>query len=130
MNETPARRTRKPANESKVFQPSSFASRKAAADAQNAARAEPRIVSMGATEFTQRTGQTGEVEIVSAQLFCDVDHPVDRWIEIDGTPGRHSLNSDDRREQVTKLPPLKGRTRGLSAMTQPSNAVEQVTPIT
>jgi hypothetical protein len=40
-------------------------------------------------------------------------------VEVDGVPGRHALNSGGGdREKVVKLPPLKHRTRGVSAVTE------------
>ena len=54
---------------------------------------------MGTTEFTQRDKRTGEVEIIAAELFYDVDEPMLRFVELDGVPGRHSLNLSRTRVQ-------------------------------
>ena len=102
----------------RCFQPSSFASRKAQADEHNRARSQRRLVALGETEYTQRDLRTGEIEVVPARLYFDRDRPRDRWVEIDGVRGRHALNSGGEREKVKRLPPLKQRIRGVSAVTE------------
>ena len=76
------------AKDAKIFQPSSFASRKARADADNAARAERRLVSLGVADFPQKNLKTGEMEAIEVEMFTDLDHPVDRWVQF---PGPHGL---------------------------------------
>ena len=102
----------------RCFQPSSFASRKAQADEHNRDLSKRRLVSLGETEYTQRNLRTGEIDVAPARLYFDRDHPRDRWVEINGVPGRHALNPGGDQEKVKKLPPLKQRTRGVSAVTE------------
>ena len=72
------------AREAKIFQPSSFASRKAQADADNAARKVRRLVSLGPSDFPQKNLRTGEVEYLEVEIFTDLDHPSDRWVKFPG----------------------------------------------
>lgn len=48
--------------DAKAFQPSSFASRKAEAEVNNAKLAERRLVSLGPSDYPQRNLRTGEIE--------------------------------------------------------------------
>ena len=100
--------------------PSSFATRKAQADANNAELSQRRVVSLGQVEYTQRNFKTGEIDVLPARMYYDRDHPKVRWVELVGTPGRHVLDSGGEPEKVTKLPPLKnGMPRGPSPLTEP-----------
>jgi hypothetical protein len=93
------------ARDARIFtQGSTFAERKAQAEANRATLAERRLVSLGQSEFAQRDQRTGKIEFIPSELFCDVDHPMKRYVTIDGLPGLIALNSDDSREQVTPLP--------------------------
>lgn len=111
VEQTPRRTVKVEPKESAVFnRGATFAERKAEADARNAERARRRLVSLGATEFTQRNTRTGEVEFVDATLYADLDHPTNRFVEIDGVPGLHPLNGgDQRRDETTKLPSVRLR---------------------
>lgn len=110
--------------------PSSFATRKAQADAANEALSKRRLVSLGESEYTQRNLRTGEIDVLAARLYFDRDHPSQRWAEIDGVQGRIPLHTSDALETVTKLPPLKnGMPRGPSAQTDPSVADPPPRPV-
>lgn len=116
---------KKAAHEAECFKPSSFASRAAA----TTRTATPRIVSLGRTEFTQRNVRTGQVESVPAELFCDYDRPMNRWVEIDGVAGRHPLNAVEGKEDtVTQLGRVSTR-RGPSQLTEPALPESPARPI-
>jgi hypothetical protein len=113
----------RPAREAKVFQPSSFASRSADAGQRRAERAERRLASLGPTEFPQRDTRTGEVHFLDAELFMDIDKPMQRFVQIDGMPGLHALHDDTRgkENQVTPIPGTFRRNgRGPSSLSEPS----------
>ena len=90
------------------FAPSTFASRQADADHANTTRSQPRLVSIGPSEFRQRT-RDGDVEILDVELFIDLDHPANRYVRFAGSASLHALQDDKRTEQVTSLPPLPER---------------------
>ena len=116
------RRERKPMSEAEAFKPSTFASRKAQPERNLTALARQRVVSLGGTEFSQRNQRTGDVEFLDAELFMDLDKPMRRYVEIDGVPGRISLQGDDHpTDQETRLPgTVKLRGRGASGLSLPS----------
>lgn len=80
-----------------------------------------RIVSLGETEFTQRNQRTGEMEYLPARLVMDLDKPMERWLEIDGAPGRHALHSvSGKEDSATPIPgTLRLRGRGPGMLTNP-----------
>ena len=84
---TPEPKKKPAAHESKIFRPSSFASRKAEAEADNAIRAERRLVSLGPSDYRQKNLRTGKDEYIEVELFTDLDHPIDRWIKFPGPNG-------------------------------------------
>ena len=73
--------------DAKCFQPSSFASRKAQADENNAQLAHRRLVSLGPLDYPQKNLRTGEIEYLEVEIFTDLDHPADRWVEFPDRPG-------------------------------------------
>ena len=99
----PPRPPKKPAHEAKFFQPSSFASRKLEAEANIAKRAERRLASMGPTTFTQRNLKTGLDESFEVELYVDIDHPIERFVEFPWQPGHYMPLQDNSTitEQVT-----------------------------
>lgn len=104
---TPPSREKPPAHESRCFQPSNFANRKAAADAANATRSTERLASLGQSEYTQRDRQ-GNVHILPAEVFFDVDHPHRRFVKLEAYPDLIPMQDKDAvTEQVTTLPPLR-----------------------
>lgn len=72
-----------PTHRARIFQPSSFASRKAQAEANNAERAVPRLVSLGPTERWMRDRNNQQI-MVEGELFCDVDNPMRTWVKLEG----------------------------------------------
>lgn len=114
------RTQRAPAAEPKAFQPSSFASRKAEAEAREAQRSQRRLVSLGATEFAQRNQRTGEVEYLAAELFMNLDKPMERFVSIDGVGGPYPVHSVDGKEDRVTPIPGKVRVRGPSQLTPPA----------
>ena len=61
------------------------------------------------------------MEYLPAELFYDVDRPNDRFVEIQGMPGKQSLNSGDtRHDEITRLPGKITRRPGLSVLHEPS----------
>lgn len=103
-------RARVAPHEARAFRPSTFAERKAQAEANLRELAQPRLVSLGPTEFHQRNQRNGSTEVLGAELFADVDHPMKRYICIDGSPVMHPLHSVDQRTE--EVIPLRGRLRG------------------
>lgn len=64
---------RPPARDSRIFQPSTFATRKA----ESASRPRPqgrRLVFVGTTEHRQNDIKTGRVEVVDVELYVDADN--------------------------------------------------------
>lgn len=96
----------RPTREARAFQPSSFATRRAAAERAEAERNAVRLVSLGESEFSQRDQRTGEIEIYPVEILFDVDHPVDRYAAF---PGHElmTLNPGGVPDDVTPLPPLR-----------------------
>lgn len=90
----PEPRVKKPAHEADAFRPSSFASRKAKAERANDLRKQKRIVSLGHTTYTQKNMRTGELEHLEAELFCNLDKPIERWVSIPGQPGLHPMQDN------------------------------------
>ncbi len=90
--------------------PSTFASRQADADHANTTRSQPRLVSIGRSEFRQRT-RDGDVEILDVELFIDLDHPANGYVRFAGSASLHALQDDKRTEQVTR-PAATTRTPG------------------
>lgn len=88
-------KTRRPTREARCFEPSSFASRKAEADAANAARSEPRLVSLGESDYVQRNRRTGQPEVITVKLYVDVDHPMNRYAEVPGHPALVPIHSTE-----------------------------------
>lgn len=123
---------KRPAYQAECFQPSSFASRKAEADARRATLAEPRLVSLGPTEFAQRDRRTNEVEYIPAELYMDVDRPMHRFIRLDGRPGMHALHdvTSGKQDRVTSVPgTIRMRGRGPSALTERSEVPDTSRPV-
>lgn len=113
------RREKRPAHESKIFtEGRTFAERKADADANNAQHSGRRLVSLGSTEFAQRNTRTGETEYLDAEMFMDLDKPMERFVQIAGVNGMHALHSVEGKEDTTTPVPGKIRARGPSQLTQ------------
>jgi len=92
-----------------MFTASSFASRKAEADRAEAARAVPRLASLGQTEFRQRT-KDGDVEVLAAELFVDVDRPMERFLRFDPRGQLIAMfQTSGNGDRVTDLGPVPGR---------------------
>lgn len=90
-------------HEAEFFKPSSFASRKAKS-VDRSAQPE-RIVSLGLTEFGQRDPRTNELKYLEAEIFCNLDKPMERWVEISGVAGRYPLHTVTGKEDaVTRFP--------------------------
>lgn len=96
-----------PTSGPRCLQPSSFASRAAKAAENAAITSRRRLVSLGKSEFHERTSN-GDTRVLDCELFMDYDNPSDRFVSFEGKLGLHPLQSYDNREQVTKLPPLRG----------------------
>jgi hypothetical protein len=123
---------KRPTYEAECFKPSSFASRKAEADARREALAEPRLVSLGPTEFAQRDRRTNEVEYIPAELYMDVDRPMHRYIRLDGRPGMHALHDETsgKQDRATPVPgTFRLHGRGPSALTQRSENPDSRRPV-
>jgi hypothetical protein len=124
------RRGKPPARESRIFQPSTFASRKAEADARNAILSRQRLASLGPTEYTQRNTRNGKIEVLEAELFVDVDHPTKRYVTIQGIPGVHPLfAASGDREKVENLGPMPRRRNRQSLTRDVIDTPERVQPI-
>jgi hypothetical protein len=124
-------REKRPARESECFKPSTFASRKAANEADGRYRGQ-RLASLGPTEFTQKNPRNGQTEYLDAELFVDIDHPAKRYIAISGVPGLHPIGSsisDERRDEKTPLPPTFGRRLGGPRETDSETPADRVRPI-
>lgn len=97
-------RERRRAHESKIFQPSTFASRKADAPPPQGRR----LVSLGQTECTRRlTG--GEIEVIAVELFMDLDHPMEKYVRLPGQRLMALHDTSGPTEKVTKLGTIKDR---------------------
>lgn len=91
------------AKDARCFQPSSFASRKAEADEDNATRKERRLVSLGPSVFPQKNLKTGELEAFDVELFTDLDHPGNRFVRFPNQPGLLPLQGDSSvRDEVAR----------------------------
>lgn len=91
---------KKPAREAKMFQPSTFASRKAEA---GEVKQDRRLVSLGKSDFNQRNQKTGVIESFEVELFMDLDHPTDRWAAFPNHPGLVPLHDNGNgRDEVTR----------------------------
>jgi len=111
------RREKVAAKDAKIFAPSSFASRRADAERNNAARSRRRLVSLGKSEFTQRDTRTSELEVIPVELFYDLDHPRERYAQFPGQQGLTPLQDDSGlRDAVVPLPGRVSRRCGPSAM--------------
>lgn len=89
--------------DARCFQPSSFATRKAQADADKATLARRRLVSLGESTFPQRNLNTGELEAFDVELYADLDHPINRYVKFPGQTGLTPLQHDAAAaEQVTR----------------------------
>lgn len=96
---------KKPAAEARAFQPSTFASRRAAATHKDTGR---RLVSMGQSQFTQRNTSTGEIELIDVELYYDRDRPRNRFARFPGYTNLVPLQDDSRpAEQPQSLGTLK-----------------------
>lgn len=105
---------RPPASESKIFQPSTYASRKAERMAEGGPAAPSRrLASLGTTEKSWRNQRTGQVEVMELELLFDVDHPVNRYFRVPGDSVVQPLNQDTgMTEVVAPLPPVGPRWHG------------------
>ena len=63
-----------------MFQPSTFASRKPQAEANEAVLNQRRLASLGPSTFTQRNRKTGMDESFEVELYVDMDHPIERFV--------------------------------------------------
>lgn len=114
------RRERRPAHESRIFtEGRTFAERKATAQATGTDTGR-RLVSLGSTEFAQRNQRTGLTEYLDAELFMDLDKPMERFVQIAGVNGMHALHSVEGKEDKTTLIPGRIRARGPSQLTLPA----------
>jgi hypothetical protein len=126
---TPARREKPPARESKVFAPSSFAARKAEAEARAAIRAQPRLVYMGTSEYTMRN-RNGGIEIVEGvRLYFDADHPRKRYADIPGYGMTPMQDESGVTDSSTPLPPLRGGFGRPRSLRDPSPADPPPRPV-
>ena len=102
----PAPREKLQPKDARAFQPSSFASRAAVTRHHPT---EQRLVSLGGSEFRQRT-RDGGVEILEVEMFFDRDKPMDRYARFPGHQVLTPLQDNSRQtEEVTALPPIRGR---------------------
>lgn len=88
-----------------------FAERKAQAVARPTA---PRLISLGPSEHVQRNNQGG-YDVVPVELFVDHDRRNDFYVLLPDQDRPIRLNDgDQRRDDVTKLPPLPAGQRRFS----------------
>ena len=96
------------AKDAAIFQPSSFASRKAEAQARGDGTA-PLLVFMGVSEQTVTTNTRGDVRVVEVALYHEKQHPARRWFRMlphgQLTP---MFEADSNTDTVTPI----GRVRG------------------
>jgi len=81
---------------------------------------------LGESEFHQRVAN--DIKVIPVELFMNLDKPAERFVSFPGQPGLTALQSDDRRETVVKLPPMKGRPR-FSGAFEPSQQTPPPRPV-
>ena len=59
-------------------------------------------------------------QVAAAELFYDVDKPIERFVQIDGMPGMHPLHSVSGKEDTVTAGAGTVRPRGPSQLTTPS----------
>ena len=120
----PKPKHRKPAREVMVFQPSTFAIRKAEA---GEVKQERRLVSLGKTDYNQRNQKTGAIESFEVEVFFDIDHPVDRWVSFPNQQGLVPLHDHGTgRDEVTRY---TGTLRKPAGIEWPDSMPESVRPV-
>lgn len=101
---------RREARDARVFEPSSFASRRAERAARGEDRRDPRLVSLGRTEY-RLMGSTGQPNrIAEVEMLFDADSPNDFYVRHPGTSWLEPIQrGPDHRQEVVSLGTVRAR---------------------
>lgn len=122
---TPAAAEKRPLRDADCLKPSSFASRKAEAEArrQAAAGTDRALVSMGRTSHWMKD-RRGKDVYRDAELFFERGHVMRRWIKFDDEPNFYPLyDESQQRDDVEPLGTFSRRSM-LPSRFQPSGPTE------